>query len=73
MALIKPQFEVGKGKVQKGGLVKDSQLQQEVVQDMARFSRSLGFKVHGTIESPLIGGKGGARGNKEFLIYLSKE
>lgn len=72
VALIKPQFEVGKGKVQKGGLVKDPRLHQQVIQDISQFCLQLGFKVQGVIASPLIGGKGGERGNKEFLIYLSK-
>lgn len=73
VALIKPQFEVGKGQVQKGGLVKDPQLHQQVIEEISHFCQSLGFKVHGVIESPIIGGKGGQRGNKEFLIYLAKK
>lgn len=72
VALIKPQFEVSKGQVQKGGLVKDPQLHQQVAEEISRFCQSLGFKVYGVMESPIIGGKGGQRGNKEFLIYLFK-
>jgi 23S rRNA (cytidine1920-2'-O)/16S rRNA (cytidine1409-2'-O)-methyltransferase len=69
LALIKPQFEVGKGEVGKGGVVKDPVLHQEVTERIARFSESLGFRVAGLIESPLKGPKG----NKEFFIYLKKQ
>jgi 23S rRNA (cytidine1920-2'-O)/16S rRNA (cytidine1409-2'-O)-methyltransferase len=61
--LIKPQFEVGKGEVGKGGIVKDPQLHQKVVETVNRFAEGLGLKVAGTIESPILG----AEGNKEFL------
>ena len=63
VVLIKPQFEVGKGEVGKGGIVKDPQLHQKVVETVNRFAEGLGLKVAGTIESPILG----ADGNKEFL------
>jgi 23S rRNA (cytidine1920-2'-O)/16S rRNA (cytidine1409-2'-O)-methyltransferase len=66
IALIKPQFEVGKGEVGKGGVVRDVQKHLKVVQDITYFSEGLGFKVVGVIESPILGPKG----NKEFLMYL---
>jgi len=69
LILIKPQFEVGKGEVGKGGVVKDPALHQKVIERLSAFSRDLGLRVLGVIESPLRGPKG----NKEFLIYLTKE
>lgn len=68
LCLIKPQFEVGKGEVGKGGVVKDSQLHQKVVERISQFSRGLGLDVRGVVESPLLGPKG----NKEFFIHLRK-
>ena len=69
LSLIKPQFEVGKGEVGKGGVVRDTALHQKVIDRISRFSRGLGLKVLGWIESPLLGPKG----NKEFFIYLKKK
>jgi 23S rRNA (cytidine1920-2'-O)/16S rRNA (cytidine1409-2'-O)-methyltransferase len=68
LCLIKPQFEVGKGEVGKGGVVKDSKLHEKVVDRISQFSRGLGLNVGGVIESPLLGPKG----NKEFFIHLRK-
>ncbi len=69
LSLIKPQFEVGKSEVGKGGVVRDTALHQKVIDRVSTFSRRLGLKVLGVTESPLIGPKG----NKEFFIYLKKE
>ena len=69
LSLIKPQFEVGKGEVGKGGVVRDKALHERVVERLSNFSRGLGLKVLGVTESPLLGPKG----NKEFFIYLKKE
>jgi 23S rRNA (cytidine1920-2'-O)/16S rRNA (cytidine1409-2'-O)-methyltransferase len=69
LGLIKPQFEVGKGEVGKGGVVRDSALQKKVVDRISNFSQGLGLKVIGVTESPLKGPKG----NKEFFIYLKKQ
>ncbi len=66
VALIKPQFEVGKGKVGKGGVVKDAALHQETIEKIVTFSATLSLKCKGITESPLLGPKG----NKEFLIHL---
>jgi 23S rRNA (cytidine1920-2'-O)/16S rRNA (cytidine1409-2'-O)-methyltransferase len=66
IALVKPQFEVGKGRVGKGGVVRDPVLHQGVMDGMTRFFRHLGWGVAGTMPSPLLGPKG----NKEFLVYL---
>jgi len=68
IGLIKPQFEVGKGEVGKGGVVKDPVLHQSVIERISRFCESLGLKVLGVVESPLLGPKG----NKEFFIHLRK-
>jgi 23S rRNA (cytidine1920-2'-O)/16S rRNA (cytidine1409-2'-O)-methyltransferase len=69
LSLIKPQFEVGKGEVGKGGVVRDEALHQKVIDRISTFSRELGLKILGVTESPLLGRKG----NKEFFIYLKKE
>ena len=66
VALIKPQFEVGKGKVGKGGVVRSHQEHMRVVDEISAAARGLGYHVGGVIESPLLGPKG----NKEFFIYL---
>jgi 23S rRNA (cytidine1920-2'-O)/16S rRNA (cytidine1409-2'-O)-methyltransferase len=68
VALLKPQFEVGKGEVGKGGVVRDKRKHRQVLDRLSRFSESIGLKVRGTMESPLLGPKG----NKEFFIYLQK-
>ncbi len=66
--LIKPQFEVGKGEVGKGGVVRDPVRHEKVIEKVSHFSRRLGLKVQGVTESPLLGPKG----NKEFFIHLKK-
>jgi 23S rRNA (cytidine1920-2'-O)/16S rRNA (cytidine1409-2'-O)-methyltransferase len=64
-ALIKPQFEVGKGRVGKGGIVRDPELHKEVVDTASAWlAEQPGWKVVGVTESPITG----AEGNKEFLI-----
>ncbi|MBW2147671.1 MAG: TlyA family RNA methyltransferase [Deltaproteobacteria bacterium] len=69
VALIKPQFEVGRGEVGKGGVVRDPKKQAGAVDRITRAARELGLKVLGVEESPLLGPKG----NREFFIYLSKQ
>lgn len=69
VSLVKPQFEVGKDEVGKGGVVRDPVLHQKVIDRISRFSQGLGLKVLHVIESPLLGPKG----NKEFFIHLKKE
>ena len=68
ISLIKPQFEVGKGEVGKGGVVRDAALHQKVIDQISEFSRKLGLSNLGVIDSPLLGPKG----NKEFFIHLKK-
>ena len=67
LALIKPQFEVGKGKVGKGGVVKDPETHMEVCNGLAQFFRLQGLQCGSLIPSPILGPKG----NKEFIILLS--
>jgi 23S rRNA (cytidine1920-2'-O)/16S rRNA (cytidine1409-2'-O)-methyltransferase len=66
LALIKPQFEVGRGKVGKGGVVRDPALHQEVIDEIVTFCKTLGLQNRGVAPSPILGPKG----NKEFLIHL---
>jgi len=69
IALVKPQFEVGRENVQKHGVVKDRRLHEKVMKDVEDFSLGLGLHVRNTCESPLLG----PAGNKEFFIHLSKK
>ncbi|MCG6919101.1 MAG: TlyA family RNA methyltransferase [Deltaproteobacteria bacterium] len=68
VALIKPQFEVGRDLVGKGGVVRDSELHRQVVKEMEEFCESQGMEVRGVKESSLLGPKG----NREFFIYAVK-
>ena len=64
-ALIKPQFEVGKGRVGKGGIVREPELPREVCETISTWlAEQSGWQVLGVTESPITG----AEGNKEFLI-----
>ena len=63
IVLIKPQFEVGKGQVGKGGIVRDAETQARVVDEIVKFAERLGMQSRGSIESPILG----AEGNREFL------
>jgi 23S rRNA (cytidine1920-2'-O)/16S rRNA (cytidine1409-2'-O)-methyltransferase len=67
IALIKPQFEVGKGKVGKGGVVRSDAEHVRVIDEIKQAATGLGFTTRDVTESPLLGPKG----NKEFLIYLT--
>ena len=66
IALIKPQFEAGRGEVEKHGVIKKPEVHQRVIDEMKEFCRGLDLTVVGVVESPLVGPKG----NKEFFIYL---
>ena len=68
VALIKPQFEVGRGQVGKGGVVRDEKKHAEVVATITALAEGLGLLVLGVCDSPILGPKG----NKEFLIHLKK-
>ena len=62
--LIKPQFEVGRGQVGKGGIVRDPELHRAACEKVERAVREIGFDT-AIVESPIAG----AEGNKEFLLY----
>lgn len=66
IALIKPQFEVGRHRVGKGGVVKDPALHAEVKQSLTQFVETIGFRVEDVVPSPITGPKG----NIEFLCYM---
>jgi len=68
VALIKPQFEVGKGEVGKGGVVRDEAKHRQVVEVVSDEATALGLSVRGVTESPITGPKG----NREFLMVLDK-
>jgi 23S rRNA (cytidine1920-2'-O)/16S rRNA (cytidine1409-2'-O)-methyltransferase len=68
VALIKPQFEVGRGEVGKGGVVRDEKKHAEVIAAITALAADLALDVKGITESPVLGPKG----NREFLIYLKK-
>jgi 23S rRNA (cytidine1920-2'-O)/16S rRNA (cytidine1409-2'-O)-methyltransferase len=65
VALIKPQFEVGRESVGKGGIVRDDAARQRAVEDVRAAARELGFEVLGVIESPIQG----MEGNVEYLMH----
>ena len=67
ITLIKPQFEVGKGKVGKGGIVRDPELHALVIKDLSDFFIEKGFIIDAVILSPIIG----AKGNKEFIMVMT--
>ncbi len=69
LALIKPQFEVTKEEVGKGGVVEDPAIHERVLRDISEFCQSLYLKVEGTCASPVLG----PAGNKEFFILARKK
>jgi 23S rRNA (cytidine1920-2'-O)/16S rRNA (cytidine1409-2'-O)-methyltransferase len=66
LALIKPQFEVGKDQVGKGGVVRDPKLHHRVIEDLSSFFIGSGLRCQNVIPSPILGPKG----NREFFILL---
>lgn len=69
VALVKPQFEAGRDKVGKKGIVREKSTHREVVDNVIAFSRDIGFYPHGLTFSPITG----TTGNIEFLLLLKKE
>ena len=69
VALVKPQFEVGKAHIGKGGIVRDEAVQDAVLADIvAWLPANAGWRVTGSMESPIKGGDG----NREFLVAAHK-
>ena len=68
LLLVKPQFEVGAGKVGKGGIVRDAALYGDVERKLRQCARDNGLVVRGWLDSPITGGDG----NREFFIWLNK-
>lgn len=66
LALVKPQFEVGRGEVGKGGIVRDEGKQKKAVEKIREFAQGQGFLAAGQSESPITG----AKGNREFWLRL---
>ena len=65
--MVKPQFEVGRERIGKGGVVKDPELRREVVNDVAAAARELGAAVLGSAPSALPG----PSGNQETFLWLA--
>ncbi len=68
LALVKPQFEVGRGRVGRGGVVRDAALHAEVLADLEALAPDVGLAVEGVRESPLLG----PAGNREFFLLLRR-
>jgi 23S rRNA (cytidine1920-2'-O)/16S rRNA (cytidine1409-2'-O)-methyltransferase len=66
VVLVKPQFEVGKGEVGKGGIVRDPDKRHRALEEVKEFTRQAAYRVVGDIPSPITG----AEGNQEFLLCL---
>ena len=67
VCLIKPQFEVGKGLVGKGGVVRHPALHEAVIEELGKTFQGLNLRIRGVVPSPILGPKG----NREFLMYLA--
>jgi len=67
ISLVKPQFEAGKERVGKGGIIRDLETRKLVLDEVMAEAKLAGFTIHGVMDSPIEGGDG----NKEFLMYMS--
>lgn len=68
ICLIKPQFEAGKDKVGKKGVVRDPIVHKEVIENVVEFTKQIGFSVMGLDFSPIKG----PEGNIEYLMFVEK-
>lgn len=68
VALVKPQFEAGRGQVGKGGVVRDVRVHRQVLGDVVAASEAAGWRARGVVRSPITG----PAGNVEFLLYAAK-
>ena len=66
IALVKPQFEAGRGDIESGGIVRDAQVHARVVEEVTQAASDAGLARHGLTPSPITG----AEGNQEFLLWL---
>ena len=69
VALVKPQFEVGKGQVGRGGIVRDDAQREAVTEKVIACAAHLGLQLKGVLDSPVIGRKG----NREILVGFARE
>ncbi len=69
VVLVKPQFEVGKGQVGRGGIVRDEAQRQAVTEKVIACASRLGLQLKGVLDSPVIGRKG----NREILVGFARE
>jgi len=69
LALVKPQFEVGKGEVGKGGIVREEKKRLDTVKNVQEDSEKLGLRSIGMFQSPIAGQKG----NIEYFLYMKRE
>ena len=67
--LVKPQVEVGKNEIGRGGIIRDPEKHQRVIDDITAFCRTLSLKNGGCIPSPVLG----AKGNREFLLLETRQ
>ena len=67
VALVKPQFEVGRGRVGRGGVVRDPALRLQALEEIVAFAREAGLSPRAVVRSPIAG----ARGNVEFFVHLT--
>lgn len=68
LCLVKPQFELGRGQVEKGGIVRDPRKHRLAVDKVGACARDLGYRLLGTVPSPILG----AEGNREFFLCLHR-
>jgi 23S rRNA (cytidine1920-2'-O)/16S rRNA (cytidine1409-2'-O)-methyltransferase len=68
LPLVKPQFEVGREHVGKGGIVRDPELHRSAIEKVAEAARTAGLEYEGSYESPIAG----KEGNREFFVLLRK-
>ena len=68
VCLVKPQFEVGRAFLGKGGIVRDAKARENAVERVIEFAKQIGFLHKGTVTSPIKGGDG----NTEYLVHLVK-
>lgn len=69
VCLIKPQFEAGKENVEKGGVVKDKKVHEEVIENVINFAKNLGYRINDLTFSSIKG----PSGNIEYLVWLSTQ